>query len=152
MTNWFPDGVVPQHAAVSGRTILVVDDHRLFADMLCAAWHSVEGLTCVAIAESSAEGIALVAQLRPSIVLMDIQMPEQDGLIATRRIREVAPDTLIAVITAHRDQQWISLAAQAGASAFVPKNGSLQELLEILQQVERGRLIVRPRPTAQVRS
>ena len=98
----------------------------------------------MAIAESAAEGIALVAQLRPSIVLMDIQMPEQDGLIATRRIREVAPDTLIAVITAHRDQQWISLAAQAGASAFIPKNGSLQELLEILQQVERGRLIVAP--------
>ena len=64
--------------------------------------------------------------------------------MATRKIREVAPDTLIAVVTAHRDHEWISRAAQAGASAFIPKNGSLEEMLDVLRRVAAGRLIVAP--------
>jgi DNA-binding NarL/FixJ family response regulator len=126
------------------RTVMVVDDHRSFADMLSAALNTVEGLTCVATAVTAAEGIALAARLRPSIVIMDIQMPGQDGLMATRKIREVAPDTLIAVVTAHRDQQWIARAAQAGASAFIPKNGSLLEMLDVLRRVHHGQLVVAP--------
>jgi DNA-binding NarL/FixJ family response regulator len=131
-------------AGVGVRTILVVDDHRSFAEMLSAALDTVDGLTCVATAGTAAEGIALAAQLKPSIVIMDIQMPGQDGLMATRRIREVAPDTLIAVVTAHRDPQWIIRAAQAGASAFIPKNGSLLEMLDVLRRVHLGQLIVAP--------
>src|SRR4051812_4461303 len=95
-------------AEVGVRTILVVDDHRSFAEMLAAALDTVDGLTCVATAGTAAEGITLAGRLKPSIVIMDIQMPGQDGLLATRRIREVAPDTLIAVVTAYRDQQWIA--------------------------------------------
>jgi len=131
-------------AGVGVRTILVVDDHRSFADMLSAALDTVDGLTCVATAETAAEGVALAARLRPSIVIMDIQMPGQDGPTATRQIREVTPDTLIAVVTAHRDPQWIVRAAQAGASAFIPKNGSLLELLDVLRRIHPGRLIVAP--------
>jgi len=142
MTSKLPDDSVPAGAESGDRTILVVDDHRSFAEMLSAALDTVKGLTCVATAGTAAEGIALAARLRPSIVIMDIQMPGQDGLIATRRIREVAPDTLIAVVTAHRDHEWISRAAQAGASAFIPKNGSLEEMLDVLRRVARGRLIV----------
>jgi DNA-binding NarL/FixJ family response regulator len=126
------------------RTILVVDDHRSFADMLSAALDTVDGLTCVATAVTAAEGIALAARLRPSIVIMDIQMPGQDGLMATRKIREVAPDTLIAVVTAHRDQEWIARAAQAGASAFIPKTGSLLEMLDVLRRIHHGQLVVAP--------
>ena len=142
MTSALPDHNVPPDAESRAKSILVVDDHRSFAEMLSAALDTVDGLTCVATAGTAAEGIALAAQLRPSIVIMDIQMPGQDGLMATRRIREVAPDTLIAVVTAHRDHEWISRAAQAGASAFIPKNGSLEEMLDVLQRVARGRLIV----------
>ena len=144
MTSPLPDDSVPPDAESGGKTILVVDDHRSFAEMLSAALDTVDGLTCVATAGIAAEGIALAAQLRPSIVIMDIQMPGQDGLMATRRIREVAPNTLIAVVTAHRDQQWITRAAQAGASAFIPKTGSLLEMLDVLRRVHPGQLIVAP--------
>jgi DNA-binding NarL/FixJ family response regulator len=142
MTSPLPDDSVPLDTESADRTILVVDDHRSFADMLSAALDTVDGLTCVATAATADEGIALAARLRPSIVIMDIQMPGQDGLTATRRIRDVAPDTLIAVVTAHRDHEWITRAAQAGASAFIPKNGSLQEMLDVLRRVSHGRLIV----------
>ena len=125
-------------------TILVVDDHRSFADLLSAALNSVEGMRCVGTAATASEGIARAAELKPSIVIMDIQMPRQDGLMATRKIREVAPDTVIAVVTAYRDPAWISRAAQAGASAFIPKGGSLTEMIDILGRVCHGQMIVAP--------
>ena len=74
-------------------------------------------------------------------------MPGQDGLTATRRIREVAPNAVVAVVTAHRDQDWIIRAAQAGACAFIPKNGSLSEMIDVLRRVRPGRCWSRPRRT-----
>lgn len=99
-------------------------------------------MTCVGTASSAAEGIGRAAELRPTIVVMDIQMPRQDGLAATRRIREVAPDSVIAVVTAHSDPEWISRAAQAGASAFIPKDGSLKEMIDILRRIGPGQMLV----------
>lgn len=134
-----------QSADASGdteTTVLVVDDHRSFAELLAAALDNVPGMTCVGTASSAAEGIGRAADLRPTIVVMDIQMPGQDGLAATRRIREVAPDSVIAVVTAHGDPEWISRAAQAGASAFIPKDGSLKEMIDILRRIGPGQMLV----------
>ncbi len=124
--------------------ILVVDDHRSFADLLAASLNIVPGMTCVGTASSASEGIARAAELQPDVVVMDIEMPKQDGLQATRRIRDVAPDAVIAVVTGHGDAEWISRAAQAGASAFIPKGGSLLEMIDMLQRVRPGQMIVAP--------
>ncbi len=140
----FADTHQPQQVEATTTTILVVDDHRSFADMLAAALDTISGMKCVATAATAAEGIALAAEHKPTIVIMDIQMPGQDGLMAARRIREVAPDSLIAVVTAHRDQEWITRAAQAGACAFIPKNGSLIEMIDVLRRVRFGQLLVAP--------
>ncbi len=133
-----PEGFVPD------RTVLVVDDHRSFAEMLSAALDGTPGLHCVGVAGSAAEGVAMARKLQPDVVVMDIQMPREDGLVATKRVREVAPDALVAVLTAHASPEWVSRAAQAGASAFVPKNGSLQEMLDVLGGLQRGQLVVAP--------
>ena len=123
----------------------MVDDHRSFAEMLVAALDGMNGLRCVGMAHSSAaEGIDLVRRLQPDMVVMDIQLPGEDGLAATRKIREVAPDALVAVLTAHTAPDWISRAAQAGASAFIPKNGSLEELLGVLVTAGHGHMVVAP--------
>jgi DNA-binding NarL/FixJ family response regulator len=141
-------GLVTERAPVENSTnetsILIVDDHRSFADLLAGALNIIPGLHCVGTAASAAEGIARAAELQPNIVVMDIEMPRQDGLQATRRIREVAPDTVIAVVTGHNDPTWISRAAQAGASAFIPKGGSLTEMIDILGRVCHGQMIVAP--------
>ena len=128
----------------AGRTVLVVDDHRAFAEMLAAALDGVEGLRCVGVAQSAAEGVVLAERLQPDIVVMDIQMPREDGLSATGRVRQVAPGAVVAVLTAHHSPEWVSRAAQAGASAFVPKNGSLQEMIDILASLHRGHMVVAP--------
>lgn len=126
------------------RTVLVVDDHRTFAEMLSLALDSATGLRSVGVAHTAAEGVALVRRLEPDIVVMDIRLAHEDGLVATTRIRELAPSTLVAVVSAHTSTEWVGRAAQAGASAFVPKNGSLQEMIDILRVVRDGHMLVAP--------
>ena len=75
---------------------------------------------------------------------MDLQMPREDGIAATRRIRQLVPDAVVVVVTAHEDPEWISRAAQAGASAFVPKNGSLAELISMVRGARPGQMPVIP--------
>jgi DNA-binding NarL/FixJ family response regulator len=126
------------------QTVLVVDDHRSFAEMLVAALDGVPGLHCVGSAYNAADGIALAASLQPDIIVMDIQMPRQDGLAATTAIRKVAPSAVVAVLTAHTSPEWIGRAAQAGASAFIPKNGSLDEMISILRRIHADHMVVAP--------
>ncbi len=123
--------------------VLVVDDHRTFAELLSGAL-AFAGMDAVGTANSAAQAIAMAQDLQPDIVVMDIEMPRQDGLAATRRIREVAPQAVVAVVTAHRDPDWVVRAAQAGASAFIPKDGSLAEMIDVLSRVQPGQMLVAP--------
>lgn len=124
--------------------VLIVDDHQTFADLLSFALSSTPGIVCVGTARSGAEGVALAQDLQPDIVVMDIEMPRQNGLSAARRLRDVAPNAVIVVVTAHRDPAWVVRATQAGASAFVPKNGSLEEMLDVLRRAQLGGMLVAP--------
>jgi DNA-binding NarL/FixJ family response regulator len=125
-------------------TLLVVDDHRSFADLLSSALECVEGIRCIGTATTAEAGLAMVFALRPSVVVMDIQMPGMDGLAATRQIRAISPGTAVAVVSAHSDGEWIARAARAGASAFIPKGGSFLELLDLLRAVRPGKMLLPP--------
>jgi DNA-binding NarL/FixJ family response regulator len=132
----------PAGEGVGETTVLIVDDHRAFADLLSAALEAVPGIRCLGTAGSAAEGVERAAALRPSVVVMDIQMPGTDGLAATRQLREASPGTAVAVVTAHQDGEWLARAAQAGASAFIPKTGSLAEMITMLKEAKPGLMSV----------
>src|SRR5919112_2039760 len=123
--------------------VLVVDDHRTFAELLSGALASA-GMNAVGTAHSAAQAVAMAQDLQPDVVVMDIQMPRQDGLSATRRLREVAPQAVVAVVSDHRDPEWVVRATQAGASAFIPKEGSLAEMTDAPTQGRRGKMLIPP--------
>ena len=102
--------------------VLVVDDHRTFAELLAGALQAA-GMDVLGTAHSAAQAVGMAEDLQPDVVVMDIEMPREDGLSATRRLRQVAPHTVVAVVSAHRDPEWVVRATQAGASAFIPKDG-----------------------------
>jgi DNA-binding NarL/FixJ family response regulator len=124
--------------------VLIVDDHRAFAEMLAIALQTAGGMDVVGTATSAAQAVSLAEQTQPDVVVMDIQMPGEDGLSATRRLRQVAPGAVIAMVTAHRNPDWVVRATQAGASAFIPKDGSLAEMLDVLTRVRAGQMLVAP--------
>lgn len=129
---------------VDETTVLIVDDHRCFAELLAGAIEAVDGMRCVGTASSAEEGIARLQECRPTVVVMDIQMPGTDGLAATRQLRAASPGTAVAVVTAHEDGEWISRAARAGASVFIPKGGSLAEMITMLRAARPGPMQVAP--------
>jgi DNA-binding NarL/FixJ family response regulator len=136
----------PTSSTAAGEEIrvLIVDDNPSFTELLASALNSVDGIACIGTASSALEGLARVVELRPSVVVMDIMMPGVDGLAATTRVRQISPDTAIVVASAHTQNEWIARAEDAGASAYIPKGGSLVDMIEVLSAARPGPMIVAP--------
>jgi DNA-binding NarL/FixJ family response regulator len=127
----------------SALRVLVVDDHRCFAELLAGALEAA-GMITLGTAHSASEAVSMAQVMQPDVVVMDIQMPRQDGLSATRAVREVAPAAVVAVVSDNREPDWVVRASHAGASAFIPKDGSLSEMLDIISRVQPGQMLIAP--------
>ncbi|GAA1479101.1 response regulator transcription factor [Nocardioides aestuarii] len=125
-------------------TVLVVDDHRTFTDLVALALRGEPDLECVGAAHDSADARRLVDQLDPDLVLMDVNLGEADGLQLTAELLEEHPELVVVVLTAFGDGSVMRRAAAVGASALLPKDGSLPDLLEGLRGARKGGLVVHP--------
>lgn len=116
----------------TGATVMVVDDHKAMRRMTCRL--VLESLPHCDLREAGDGGAALAALAlsRPSLVLMDIHLPDMDGLEATRRILARAPATTVIAMSLSDDWRYYRLAAEAGAIAFVPKTDLAERLPVIL--------------------
>jgi DNA-binding NarL/FixJ family response regulator len=123
-------------------TVLVVDDHQTFAELLALALEAEPALRYVGHARDSAEATRLVAELKPDVVLMDVQLPDVDGLTTTERLIADRPDLRVVVLTAHTDPALVTRAAAAGAAGFLPKDGALRDVLQALRTAHRGGMVV----------
>jgi DNA-binding NarL/FixJ family response regulator len=135
-------GVVGDAAGVT--TVLIVDDHVAFTDLFAIALANEPDFEVVGTASTAEAAVALAQRTRPALVVMDINLGGQDGLAATRRIRELLPETIVVVISAHREPTWVARAAGAGANAFAPKTGSLSEMLWVLRHARTESMLVAP--------
>ena len=135
-----------QHVTAPRRAtrVLVVDDHKTFSDLLAMALDHEPDLSCVGTAASVAVALAMVEELRPDLVLMDVRLGVGDGIAATAELTRRYPELRVVVLTAHSDTALMHRAADAGACALVPKDGSLPDLLEALRSSSRGGLVVHP--------
>jgi len=136
--------VHPPTAVADRMRVLLVDANRPFAELLGNALDAA-GMTWIGSAYSAQTGVAMSRRLQPDVVVLEIDMGrDEDGLAAIQHIREAAPRTAVAVVTGYRDFVWVTRSAQAGASAFISKHGSVAEMLGVLAQARPGAMIVAP--------
>jgi two-component system, NarL family, response regulator DegU len=121
-----------QDAAPSVR-VLLVDDHRMLREGLRSSLEEF-GIDVIAEAADGDEGARLALELRPDVTLMDITMPVLNGIDATRRIRESWVDAKVVILTMHADEEMVAQAIRAGASGYLTKDCSTDEVIHTLRQ------------------
>jgi DNA-binding NarL/FixJ family response regulator len=129
---------------VTPTTVLLVDDHPVVREGLRGMIDAESDLTVVGEAGSGAEAIAMAESLEPDVILMDLRMPDVDGVTATERILAVQPRTRIVVVTTYESDADILRAVEAGAAGYLLKDVSRSELAEAVRDAARGKTVLAP--------
>jgi len=124
--------------------ILLADDHDILRDGLRALLELAGDMAVVGEARDGREAVAEAARLRPDVVLMDIGMPELDGVEACRRIRAQVPETRVLFLTMHESEEYFFRALRAGAAGYVIKRTAAADLLAAVRAVARGESFLSP--------
>ncbi|MCB0071045.1 MAG: response regulator transcription factor [Caldilineaceae bacterium] len=122
--------------------ILIVDDHAILRSGLRLLIDAQPTLNVVGEAGSGADAVAQARALQPDLILLDLSMPDGDGLSIIATLRSVAPQARILILTMHDDTSHLRQALDAGASGYVLKNAVDQELLMAIRAVRRGETYV----------
>lgn len=130
-----------------GIRILLVDDQPLIRLGFRMVLETEPDLEVVGEAETGAEAVALAAELTPNIVIMDVRMPEMDGVTATERIVERQPGVRILIVTTYDLDEYAFAGLRAGASGFLLKNAPPADLVRAIRTIAAGDAIVEPRIT-----
>jgi DNA-binding NarL/FixJ family response regulator len=118
--------------------VLIVDDHAIVRTGLYQLLATTDDIEPVGGATNGDQAIAMAAELRPDVVLMDLSMPDMDGIAATRRILEENPKTHVLVLTSFSDPNRILAAADAGAEGYLLKESATEEILAGIRQLVVG--------------
>lgn len=121
--------------------VLLVDDHKLVREGLRRTLTDA-GLEVVGEAADGAAGLDMAERLRPHVVLMDVSMPVLDGITATKRMRVRSPETNVVVLTMHADDDLVLTARQAGASGYLLKDASSDEVVTAVRLAAQGRKVL----------
>ncbi len=125
--------------------ILLADDHNVVRRGLRALLESRPGWEICGEASNGREAVELTKKLKPDVVVMDISMPQLNGLEATRQIRKNAPDAEVLIFTLHDSEQMAREAREAGAHGYVLKSGLESDLLAAVQSLGDHRLFFKTR-------
>ena len=131
-------------------TVLLVDDHKLVRQGVRAFLEAHAEFLVVGEAESGAEAVKLAEEHIPDVVLMDLIMPEMDGVEATRQVKNISPRSQIVVLTSYHDDEHIFPALEAGATSYLLKDIDMEELAEAIRRSARGEVTLHPRVAARI--
>jgi DNA-binding NarL/FixJ family response regulator len=124
--------------------VLVVDDHPLFRDGVVAALLTAQDVDVVGEAGDVASAVSSAAELRPDLVLMDLQLPDGSGVDATRAITQAQPSVRVLVMTMSDDDEAVVAAMRAGARGYVIKGTGRDEVLHAVRTVSAGGAVFSP--------
>jgi DNA-binding NarL/FixJ family response regulator len=119
--------------------VLLADDHKMIREGLRLLVSAESDMEVVGEAENGKAAVTLTALLRPDVVVMDLSMPEVNGLEATKMLHAERPETPILTLTRHADRGYVQQLLQAGASGYVLKQSASQELVRAIRAVASGR-------------
>ena len=124
--------------------LLLVDDQDIVRAGLCSLLEGYPEMDVVGEAAGGEEAVTLAAQLQPDVVLMDLTMPDVSGAEATRRIKEVAPKVNVLALTIHEEEAYFFEMLNAGASGYIPKRASPEDLLAAIRVAAAGDVFLHP--------
>ena len=126
-----------------GLTALLVDDHTMLRQGLRRGLEA-EGIVVVGEAADGEAGVRLAIELRPDVVVMDVSMPNVDGVEATRRIMQIDARQRVIMLTMHMDRTVVDQALRAGAVGYLTKDCSIQEVVEAIKMATSGDTVLSP--------
>lgn len=126
---------------------MLADDHEMIREGLRLLVNSQADMETVGEAENGRKAVALAQELRPDVIVMDVSMPELNGLEATKRLRTLCPDSKILSLTRHTERAYLHQLLEAGASGYLLKQSASQELLRAIRAVAAGQKYLDPAMT-----
>ncbi len=124
--------------------VLLADDHSLFREGLAGIIAAQTDMQVVGQANDGLEAFVMAQELKPDLILMDVQMPTMDGLEATQKIKQVLPETIIVMLTIRSDDDMLFEALKNGAQGYLLKDIQSQYMLEMLRGALRGEAAISP--------
>ena len=130
--------------------ILLADDHKLMREGLRILLEKLGGITVVGEAGNGISAVRMARDLEPDLVLMDIAMPDLNGIEATRRIMIESPGVKVIALSMHADKRFVRHMFAAGAAGYVLKGSAFEEVAAAIKKVAAGRIYISPKITDQV--
>ena len=124
--------------------IVLADDHHIVRDGLRSLLEEQGDMEVIAEAENGRDAVALAAELRPDVVVMDVGMPDLNGMEATRQVLKRARGTRVVALSMHSDRRFVAGMLEAGASGYVIKDAAFEELARAIRAVVDGRTFLCP--------
>jgi DNA-binding NarL/FixJ family response regulator len=125
-------------------SVLLAEDHLIVREGLRALLQLEKDIKVVGEADNGREAVRLAASLRPDVVVMDIAMPELNGLEATRQILQAAPGTKVLILSAHSDDAYIERVVELGAAGYLVKQTAAHILPKAIREIHQGRSFFSP--------
>jgi two-component system, NarL family, response regulator LiaR len=130
--------------------VMIVDDHEIVRRGLGAMLTAYDDLRLFGEAESCEQALQLLAVDQPDVILMDLVMPETDGAVATRKIKQAYPAVQVIALTSFKEQDLVHAALQAGAVGYLLKNIPANELADAIRSAHLGRMTLAPEVSRQL--
>ncbi len=131
-------------------TVMLVDDHQLVRQGVRSFLDKQPDITVVGEAASGEEALRMAAQCVPDVVMMDLVMPEMDGVETTRRLKQITPGSQVIILTSYHDDEHIFPAIRAGALSYILKDVGASELADIVRKAARNEAVMHPHVAARV--